>query len=132
MEAIFKIILPLSPKKEFTQAWMALAIQLQVNELMLGDPFLTSVFKKVGKSKLSNEELLMLLDLQLSCGEETNQELLNALKKADKMELTFAFYTRVVMLYYFRFHREKEKKSIRSLLKGMRLLHKSLELPKVA
>jgi hypothetical protein len=116
----------------FMMEWFSFAFMLSISDDMIGDPFLVNVFRRLLTKSKDTEHILMLLDLLLGCGEEDYERVLQKLKDIDRVEVTFALYVRVVSLYYFRYHREKDRKALRQLLKQMRMLHKGLPLPRVA
>jgi hypothetical protein len=71
----------------------------------------------------------MLLDLVLGCSNENADPIVAALQKINRPEITNAIYFRVVSLYFFRFHRETERKALRRLLTELRRIHPFAALP---
>jgi hypothetical protein len=115
----------------FSGQWIRLYFLLQITDEMLGDPFFVAIFKRLLRKAKEDEEVLMVLDLVLCCGEDEYDLALKRLQEIGRPDITFALYIRVVSLYFFRFHREKDKTALRSLLKNMRKIEKSISLPAV-
>ncbi|HEY1661696.1 MAG TPA: hypothetical protein VGI03_04695 [Verrucomicrobiae bacterium] len=117
-----------SKKAKFDAIGARVFTQLMLTDRMIGDPFLVNVFKKMLGQAKSDEETLMLLDLLLGCGEDDYQLVVEKLRKIVSPELIVPFYLRVTVLYFFRFHRDKDRKALRELLKTIRRNTKSIRL----
>lgn len=126
---MLKKIAPKIDGIDFFLALFASMCQFHITDSHLGDPFLLPIFNRLIAKPANDDEHLMMLDLALGCGENVNSKILLLLKKIDRMEVTMAVYYRVALLYFFRFHREKDKRSLRQLLKDIRRTHKSVSLP---
>ena len=98
---------------------------------MLGDPFLLTVFKDLLKKNLGDDESVLLCDLIFGCGEGNYGHLLKMLRKINSVEVTSAVYYRIVTLYFFRYHREQERKTIRKVLSELRKIHSQITLPHI-
>lgn len=118
-------------RKGVVGAWVRVYAMLGITDNMLGDPFLLTVFKSLlQKQKQSTDERLLLLDLLLGCGgEEEHKLILDTLKEMNRPEFSLAMYFRVVGIYFFRYHRENDKKNLRKLLAEIRKWHKFVTLP---
>jgi hypothetical protein len=53
------------------------------------------------------------------------------LEKANHLGVTLAFYWRVAMLYFFRFHRDVDRAALRKLLSEIRKMERDIDLPKL-
>jgi hypothetical protein len=102
--------------------------QLQLADTMIGDPFLVEVFRTLLPNAKDEEELVMLLDLLLCCGEDDYAFIVEKLKTIKNPTYIVAFYVRVTVLYFFRFHRAKDKSLLRDLLKEIRKASKAVPL----
>ncbi len=127
------IVLLFEGRKRIQQvaSWLRIYMALSHTDAVLGDPFLLTVFKDLLGQKLDDETRVMLIDLILGCGEEDHDIVLDALQQINRPEITYAIYYRVTALYFFRFHREFEKKSLRRLLAELRKIHPFAKLPAV-
>jgi F0F1-type ATP synthase delta subunit len=112
-------------------SWLRIYLTLSHTDTVLGDPFLLPVFRTLLKQRLDDETYVMLLDLVLGCANENTEPIAAALRKINRPEITNAFYFRIVALYFFRFHREKERKALRRLLTEVRKIHPFVPLPTV-
>lgn len=112
-------------------SWLRIYMTLNHTDAVLGDPFLLTVFKDLLKEKLDDESRVMLIDLILGCGAGDHDLAVGVLRKINRPEITYAIYYRVAALYFFRFHREAEKKSLRRLLAEIRKIHSFARLPPV-
>jgi hypothetical protein len=112
-------------------SWLRYYASLHLSDTILGDPFLLTVFQNLLKGKRSDDEALLLCDLLLGCGSEHHETLVSTLRRINIVEITSAMYFRILALYFFRYHREQERKSLRKLLAELRELHKFVSLPNV-
>ena len=112
-------------------SWLRLYFTLFHTDTLLGDPFLLPVFRHLLKQRLDDESYVMLLDLVLGCSSEDTDPIVAALEQINQPVITNAIYFRVVSLYFFRFHREKERKTLRRLLTDLRKIHPFAALPSV-
>lgn len=131
MQSFIKLIYSNRKRKQFIADWMRLYMVMQLTDQMIGDPFLVNIFKLLLPKQKSTSGVVCLLDLMLACGEDGVDSVVSHLKKLNRVEVTFALYLRLLGLYYYRFHKEREKKHIRELLKALRSIHKGLELPAI-
>lgn len=118
-------------KKVSNSKWLCLFFELQLTDKMIGDPYLEPTFKSLLKRKLNDDELLMLLDLMICCGSGEHKRLIEKLKEIKRLEVSLAIYMRIVALYFYRYHKPDERKTLRHLLGEIRLIHKGLVLPKI-
>ena len=125
------VIYDKSKKREFFTEWMRLYMALQFTDQMIGDPFLVNVFKGLMRDRKKSMYILYLLDLLLGCGEDEVDFVVEKLRAIDRVEVTFALYLRILGLYYYRYHKEREKRHLRQLMRELRAIHKGLELPAV-
>jgi hypothetical protein len=116
-------------KVEFLSSWLSIVILCSFVDEMLGDPHLISIFRSRLKQSKELTRTLALLDLLLCCGEDEHERILTELKKANHLGVTLAFYWRVAMLYFFRFHRDVDRAALRKLLSGIRKMEQEVELP---
>ena len=119
-----------SNKSEFVATWLRIVLTCSFVEEMLGDPNLVVVFRRRLKASSSRTKTIALLDLLLCCGEEEYELVLAELQKAAHLGITFAFYWRVAMLYFFRFHRDTDRAALRKLLSDIRKLERN-KLPRL-
>jgi hypothetical protein len=112
-------------------SWLRLYLTLFHTDTLLGDPFLLPVFRHLLRQRLDDESYVMLLDLVLGCSNENTDAIVAALENINQPEITQAIYFRVVSLYFFRFHREKERKALRRLLAELRRIHPFAALPSI-
>ena len=98
---------------------------------MLGDPFLLNVLRGMKHAAKTDEERMQILDLLLCCGDDIGEEIVAVLKKANRFDITFAVYMRIVSIYYFRYHRDVDRTALRKLLKEIRAVDKTRLLPTV-
>lgn len=102
---------------------------LNQTDAVLGDPFLLTVFRRLLQGRLDDESRVMLIDLLLTCGAGEHETAVEVLRRINRPEVTYAIYYRVAALYFFRFHRQAEKKSLRKLLAELRKIHTFARLP---
>jgi hypothetical protein len=113
-------------------SWLRMYMTLSHTDTLLGDPFLLPVFRNLLRKKLDDESYIMLLDLLLECGDENHDRITQTLRRINQPEITYAIYYRIVALYFFRFHREKDRKALRRLLKEIRKIHPFAALPTIS
>lgn len=104
---------------------------LVVNDMMIGDAFLTDIFRGLERGNISNQERLMLADLLVACGGEDPNIYVRHLDRNSEIADTLVIYMRLVYTYFFRFHKENEKKQFRDAMKSVRKLAKGFSLPPV-
>lgn len=131
LEELLAVVIPQNKHGSFKIGWLKLYFEMSLADRMIGDPFLISVFKKLLNSSKTDSDRLMLLDLMLCCGEDDYELALKRLRSIKRGDLIFAFYLRVAVLYFFRFHRSEEKFKIRQLLRNIRKSEKDIDLPQV-
>lgn len=129
LSKIVEILRPSDRRLQFLSEWTRIYFQLQFADRVIGDPFLVESFKRLIRSKKNNIEVLTLMDLLVSCGEENYDEIVSTLKKMDRIEITFSLYIRMLALYYYRYHKEKERRDLRNFISRLRLIHKGMNLP---
>ncbi len=120
-----------SKKVEFLSAWIGMLALCSFADELLGDPHLVSIFRTGIKRSKSKSQMLAFLDLLLCCGEDENKRILESLQRANHLGITMAFYWRIAFLYYFRFHRDVDRSTLRKLLSEIRKMEPHLKLPKV-
>jgi hypothetical protein len=120
-----------SRKLDFLSAWLTIVMICGVADEMLGDPHLVSVFRGGLRRSKSRLRTLVLLDLLLCCGEDESKLIMQELENANHLGITLALYWRVAMLYYFRFHRDVDRNTLRKLLAQMRKMERGVNLPKL-
>jgi len=95
---------------------------------MLGDPFLVNVFKQILRGADHDEIKLLLLDLLLCCCDDFDEEILRNIREINRPMITLAFYFRVIGLYFFRFHRDQEKRRLKRIISELRKIHRFMPL----
>jgi len=120
MEELVGALLPDSKKIEFLSAWLRVITLCVTADAMLGDPHLVSIFRSSLKASKDQGTTFALLDLLLCCGEDENARILAALEKTNHLGVTMAFYWRVAMLYFFRYHRDVDRASLSKLMTAIR------------
>jgi hypothetical protein len=106
---------------------------LTINDMMIGDPFLTDIFRGLERrSNISLDERLMLTDLLVACGIFYPRSYVELLKQQSDLTDVVVVYMRLVNTYYFRFHNEHEKIQLRAAMKAVRKFAKGFSLPPVA
>jgi hypothetical protein len=123
-------VLPQNKQREFFLGWIRLSIEMQLADELIGDPFLINIFRQQFHKAKSDDEILILCDLVLCCGEEDYQVILKKIRKLNRVDVLFALYLRVASLYFFRHHKPIERSTLRALLKELRK-SKDLDLPTV-
>ena len=131
LNKFFAVVFPERKDLTFQAGWNSLYSALHIADRMVGDPFLVNVLRGMKKSAKSREERLQLLDLLLCCGDDVGDEIVALLKEANRLDVTFAVYVRIVGIYYFRYHQDVDRNALRKLLKDIRVADKSHLLPKV-
>jgi hypothetical protein len=116
-------------KNEINQ--LSLYFNLEFNDSTLGDPYNVEIFKSLYERSKDISEQIVLLDLLVCCGAENYGYVLEELKKIQRLDLLKTFYMRLVQLYFYRFHKEQDKKAIRKLLKEIRKFASGLPLPSI-
>lgn len=118
-----------SKKLSFFSTWLKVITLCSLADEMLGDPHLVSIFRSVLRQNKDQTRTLALLDLLLCCGEDDHDRIIQELEKANHLGVTLAFYWRVAMLYFFRFHRDIDRAALRKLLSTIRKMERHIELP---
>ena len=113
----------------FFSTWLKVIMLCSIADEMLGDPHLVSIFRSVLRQDKDQTRTLALLDLLLCCGEDEHTRIMAELEKADHLGVTLAFYWRVAMLYFFRFHRDTDRAALRKLLSSIRKMERHVALP---
>jgi hypothetical protein len=131
LDKFFMTVFPERQDLAFNARWTALFAQLHIADRMVGDPFLLNVLRGMKSGAKTDEERLQLLDLLICCGDDVGDEIVAVLKGANRLDITFAVYVRIVGIYYFRYHRDVDRKALRKLLKDIRVADKSCILPAV-
>jgi hypothetical protein len=126
---ITKMVIPDNKRVAFVADWTRLYFQLFHADRLLGDPFLTNIFRKLLKVARNNSETLALLDLLVACGDDDYLDVAARVRAINRIEITFALYMRMLALYYYRYHKERERRNIREFLRRLRLIHKDVPLP---
>jgi len=85
----------------------------------------------VALQELTEEEKVMILDLQASCGAISDEDFINEVKAIGKLEVTLVLHLRLILLYYFRFHKPDEKKRLRNLLTELSKIHRGFNFSKL-
>ena len=104
---------------------------LLINDMMIGDAFLLDIYKSLKQGDLSPSERLIITDLLVVCGGETPNSYNVQLSKNKDLADIISVYFRLVYIYYFRFHKEKDKDQLREAMKAIRKLTKGFTLPHV-
>jgi hypothetical protein len=105
---------------------------LAVNDTMIGDPFLTDVFRGLKKRlNISFDEQLILTDLLVACGVLPPSSYVDILRNHTDATDVVVVYMRLVNTYFFRFHKEGEKVQLRAAMKAVRKFAKGFSLPPV-
>lgn len=131
LHRFFSVIFPDRKDLEFKAGWCSLYAGLHIADRMVGDPFLLNVLRGMKGRAKTSEERLQILDLLLCCGDEVGDEIVTEIKNLNRFDVTFAIYVRIVGIYYFRYHRDVEKSTLRKLLKEIRTVDKTRLLPRV-
>ena len=132
LKRLFDTVLNNEAEYNFFTEWLRIYCQMVYIDGSLGDPFLVNIFRQCLRSAKTDDESVALLDLLLCCGSDEFSSILTKLRQIDRIEVTYAFYTRTIWFYYFRYQRESEKQALRKFMKEMRKIHKSITLPQVA
>ncbi|MEO8617536.1 MAG: hypothetical protein ABI600_20565 [Luteolibacter sp.] len=119
------------PSDKFKSHWTVLFFELYITDRSIGDTYLREVFREVASQELTEEEKVMILDLQASCGAISDEDFINEVKAIGKLEVTLVLHLRLVLLYYFRFQKPEEKKRLRNLLTELSKIHRGFNLSKL-
>ena len=130
-DEIAAAIFPNKKTSGFLSAWLRVMLLCGMADEMLGDPHLVSIFRSALKQNKDQTRTLALLDLLLCCGEDEHTRIMAELEKANHLGVTLAFYWRVAMLYFFRFHRDVDRAALRKLLSEIRKMERDIDLPKL-
>lgn len=131
LRRFYLVIFPDNRSLVFSAGWHAFYSELHIADRMLGDPFLVNVLRGMLSDARSHEEKLQILDLLLSCGEDVGQDVVEILRAVGRHDVNWAVYMRVATLYYFRFHKDVDRSSLRRLLREIRAADKTRLLPVV-
>ena len=105
---------------------------LVIVDSLIGDAFLTEVFRGIARNAESNFEKLLLTDILVACGSADPSSYVELLKCDARVSDAVAVYLRLVSTYYFRFHKSEDKAVLREALKSVRKLAKGFSLPPIA
>lgn len=106
-------------------------VGLIVNDRMIGDAFLTEIFRELAGKSTTETVRLAITDLRVACGNLAPSSYVKALTKDKNLVDIVSVYMRLVTLYYYRFHKEADKKELRTAMKEIRRLSKGFNLPPV-
>jgi hypothetical protein len=130
LEEILQLAIKPRPDPFIPQV-MATFLELVINDLMMGDAFLCEIFRGVLIAAKTDPEKIAVTDLLVACGSATPAAYIRALSSRRQLSDLVAVYIRLVHLYYFRFHKEKDKAELRDAMKSIRQLAKGFSLPPV-
>jgi len=130
LEGVLRMITKRKPNPLMTQA-VGTFSELVINDLMIGDAFLSEIFRSVLDGVKTDAEKIAVTDLLVACGSAAPGAYIKALSPKQQFPDIVAVYIRLVHLYYFRFHKEKDKAELRDAMKSVRRLAKGLSLPPV-
>jgi hypothetical protein len=131
LNRFFSLVMPERKNLEFQSGWLSLFSTLHIADRMVGDPFLLNILRGMYKAAKSSEERIQILDLLLCCGDDVSDEFIKVIKQTKRLDVTFSIYVRIVGLYYFRYHRDLDRTTLRRLLKDIRVADKSHSLPRI-
>lgn len=104
---------------------------LLINDMMIGDAFLSEIFSSLMKKSNVEYDRLAITDLQVGCAGVKPSAYVKVLSKNKDLTKIVGTYLRLVMIYYFRCHKEGERKILRDTMKEVRHLAKGFNLPPV-
>lgn len=104
---------------------------LVIADGLIGDAFLSEIFRGLTKTTNQTDQKLALIDLLVACGSAAPSSYLNIVKKQNLSDMV-AVYMRLVTMYYFRFHKSEEKAALRESLKELRKMAKGFSLPSIS
>jgi len=117
--------------RDFMSVWLSVMTLCGLSDEMLGDSHLVSIFRSGLKRSKDRTKTLVFLDLLLCCGEDENARILAELEKINLLGVTMAFYWRVAMLYFLRFHRDVDRAALRKLMADIRRMERGIKLPQL-
>ncbi len=104
---------------------------LVVNDNMLGDAFLVAIFRELARQVKSFTEKLAIADLRVACGSSVPSSYVKLLSQNPDAADIVSVYMRLVHIYYYRFHKEADRRELRDAMKELRHLLKGFKLPPV-
>lgn len=103
-------------------------IGLTINDLMIADGHLATIFKDLYQKVQATDEKLFLKDALVASGSASPSEYLEVIKENNDVADTVAVYFRLVNLYYYRHHKGLERNEIKDAMKNLRKQAKGIPL----
>lgn len=116
---------------EFHADLLARFLGLTINDKMIGDAFLTQVFKDLFKKTQTLDERLFVIDLLVASGAVPPSDYVPVLREMNDSADTVAVYMRLVSHYYYRHHKGSEKSELKNAMKEVRRQAKGIRLAPV-
>lgn len=117
---------------EFQAGLCSRFIGLTINDGMIGDGFLAQVLKELYRKARTADEKLFVVDVLVASGAVSPSNYLNVLKENKDLADTVAVYLRLVSLYYYRHHKDSEKRELKEAMKEVRRQAKGIRLAPVS